>query len=184
MAIVSYANLKLKVQDEIKTFNFHEQNIEVKQYLPINDKYDLVMITLQKALEGNIYNELKLDMYFQLHLVYMYSNLSFTEKQKEDESKLYDILMTNGFFDKFLFEKVFNQDEYNTLLGYIEMQKEDELHYNTTAAAIIKTIVRDLPAQAEAVKDIVDNFDPDKYEAVKQFAEAANGGRPIPARTE
>ena len=56
MAKVSYANLKLKVNEEIKTFNFHEQNIEVKQYLPINDKYDLVMITLQKALEGNIFN--------------------------------------------------------------------------------------------------------------------------------
>ena len=89
---VSYANLKLKTKDEIKTFNFNNTEIEVKQYLPIEDKYDLVMITLQKAEENGIYNALKLDMYFHLHLVYMYTNLSFTEKQKENEMKIYDTL--------------------------------------------------------------------------------------------
>ena len=79
---VSYANLKLKTKYEIKTFNFNNTEIEVKQYLPIEDKYDLVMITLQKAEENGIYNALKLDMYIHLHLVYMYTNLSFIEKQK------------------------------------------------------------------------------------------------------
>ena len=179
MAKVSYASLKLKVKDEIKTFDFNGQTIEVKQYLPIDDKYDLVQITLQKAREGSIYNELKLDMYLQLHLVYMYTNLSITDKQKEDEGKLYDVLETNGFFTQMLDEKVFNEDEYATILGYIEKQKEDDLYYNTTAASIIKTLVDDLPAQAEAISEIVDNFDPSKFKAITDFAKAANGGREI-----
>ena len=54
MAKVSYANLKLKVNTEVNTFDFEDSQIEVLKYLPIEDKYDLVMITLQKAKEDNI----------------------------------------------------------------------------------------------------------------------------------
>ena len=78
---VSYANLKLKVDTSVDTFDFNNQTIEVLKYLPIEDKYDLIMITLQKAEEDGIYNDIKLDMYFHLNLVYMYTNLSFTETQ-------------------------------------------------------------------------------------------------------
>ena len=84
MAKVSYASLKLKTNTEIKEIKWEDKVIEVAQYLPINDKYDLIMVTLQKAKEDILYNPVKLDMYFHLHLVYMYTNLSFTDKQKED----------------------------------------------------------------------------------------------------
>ena len=49
MAKVSYANLKHKLNTNISTFEFGGQQVEVLNYLPINDKYDFVMITLQKA---------------------------------------------------------------------------------------------------------------------------------------
>ncbi len=71
------------------------------QYLPAQDKYDLLMITLQKSLENGAYNEFKLNLYFELNLVYMYTNISFTEKQREDEFKLYDTLESNGFYKLF-----------------------------------------------------------------------------------
>jgi len=47
---VSYANMKLKVNTQVKTFKFGGQDIEVLQYLPAKDKYDLLMITLQKSI--------------------------------------------------------------------------------------------------------------------------------------
>ena len=84
MAKVSYANLKLKVDTDVNTFDFKDNKIEVLKYLPIEDKYSLVMVTLQKALENDIYNPLKIDIYFHLNLIYMYTNLSFTDKQREN----------------------------------------------------------------------------------------------------
>ncbi|MBQ1716746.1 MAG: hypothetical protein II025_02495, partial [Ruminococcus sp.] len=60
-------------------------NIEVLKYLPIEDKYNLINITLQNAREGSIYNSLLLDVYFHLYIVIMYSNITFTEKQKENQ---------------------------------------------------------------------------------------------------
>lgn len=177
MAKVSYANMKLKVNNEIKTFDFNGNEIEVLSYLPIEDKFDLVMITLQQSLINGIYNSVKLEMYFNLNLAYMYTNLSFTEKQKEDEEKIYNILKTNGFFNKMI--ETIPDDEYAELLGYIEEEIEKNMRYNTSAAAVIKSIVEDLPTQAQAAANIVNNFDKTKWQEVINFATAANGGRPI-----
>ena len=177
MAKVSYASLKLKVDNTTSTFNFNGTDIEVLQYLPHEDKYDLVMITLQKAEENGIYNSVLLDMYFHLHLVYMYTNLTFTDKQKENEFKLYDTLKSNGFFDAFL--STISEDEYNNLIHYLEDIAEDELTYKNTAGAVLQSVIQDLPKNAQAAADIVKSFDPKQYQAVIDFATAANGGRNI-----
>ena len=177
MAKVSYANLKLKTDTSVNTFDFQGQTIEVLKYLPIEDKYDLVMITLQNAEEDGIYNPVRLDMYFHLYLVYMYSNLSFTEKQKFNEYKLYDALKSNGFIDLFL--EHMEETEYTDLYNYIMECQEDTLHYRNTAGAVLQKIIQDLPKNAQAAADIVDNFDINKYKSVIDFATAANGGRNI-----
>ena len=177
MAKVSYASLKLKTNTEVKKFAWEDKEIEIAQYLRIGDKYDLVMITLQKAKEDILYNPIKLDMYFHLHLVYMYSNLSFTDKQKEDEEKIYDTLEGSGLLTEII--KNMNVEEYNDLWDKINDYMEAELKYTTTAAAIVKTLINDLPTQAQAAMDIVNNFDPEKFSEVTNFAKALNGGREI-----
>lgn len=177
MAKISYASLKLKVDKSVETFDFNENKIEVLKYLPIEDKRDLVEITLQKAEENGIYNPVLLDMYFHLHLVYMYTNLSFTDKQKENEAKIYDTLACNGFFDKFL--EVLSESEYEDLIDYIDDIMEDTLTYKNTAGAVLQSVIQDLPNNAQAAADIVKSFDPSKYQAVIDFANAANGGRNI-----
>jgi hypothetical protein len=177
MGKVSYANLKLKVDNSIKTFDFNGQTIEVLKYLSTEDKYDLIMITLQKAEENGIYNPLKLDVYFNLHLVYMYTNLSFTDKQKEDELKIYDTLKSNGFFELFL--DTIEEDEYNFLFNMISELVSYDLNYRNTAGAVLQSVINDLPRNAQVAADIINSFDATKYQAVVDFAQAANGGRPI-----
>lgn len=49
MAKTTYASMKLKVNTQPKEIDFEGNKIEVLQYLPVEDKYDLVMITLQKV---------------------------------------------------------------------------------------------------------------------------------------
>lgn len=177
MGKVSYANLKLKVDTSINTFDFEGNKIEVLKYLPIEDKYDLVMITLQKASDNGIYNAMKVDVFFHLHLVYMYTNLSFTDKQKENELKLYDTLKSNGFIDLLL--ETIEESEYNFLYECINEIISDSLNYRNTAGAVIQSLINDLPKNAEAAAKIVDSFNPEKYKQVIQFAEAANGDRPL-----
>ena len=175
---VTYASLKLKVNDSIKIVDLGDGKVlEVKQYLPIEDKIDLVDITLQKSREDRLYNPLKVNMFYHLNLIYLYTNLTFTEKQREDEYKLYDALVSNEIIDKVI--EALPESEYVDLLNKIEEKISLELKYNTTAAAIISNLIADLPRQAEAAAQIVENFDPNKYQAVVDFAKAANGGRDI-----
>lgn len=174
---ISYANMKLKTNTSVNTFKFGEQEVEVLKYLPAQDKYDLLMITLQKAEENGMYNDFKLNVYFELNLIYMYTNISFTEKQRENEFKLYDTLKSNGFFE--LFFKTIDEDEYNQLYNQLETIKETSTSYKLSVAGIINKLIEDLPTNAEAAAKIVENFNPDKYKAVIDFARYANGNRDI-----
>lgn len=177
MANVTYASLKLKNEVKTESFDFEGHKIEVLQYLPIEDKYSLVNITLQKAKEGAIYNPVKIDWFFHLNLIYMYSNITFTEKQREDEAKLYNALVTNGLRDAII-EKI-PESEYQTLFSYIDTLMQDTLTYKNSVSGSIAEIVQTLPERAEQMSKIVDNFDKDKFQEVINFAKAANGGRDI-----
>ena len=175
--MISYANMKLKMINTTHDLIFNGNTIKVLDYLPIDDKYDLIMITLQKSLENGYYNPLKIDMYFHLNLIYLYTDINFTEKQREDESKIYDTIKSNGLLDEFL--KIFDENEYNELLSILEDTKNEILNYKHSTSALIQSLINDLPKQAEAVQKIIDNFDKEKYQNVIDFANAANGGRPI-----
>ena len=153
---VSFANLKLKIDTSVKEFDFNGSKIEVKQYLPISDKNDLIHITLQKSEEDGIYNDVALEMYFNLNIIYLYSNISFTDKQREDEAKLYDQLQSNGLIDKVI--ENMNQDEYKNLLASLNIIKEEKLKYKNTAGAVLQSVIEDLPKNAAAAKEIVDSF--------------------------
>lgn len=96
MAKISYNKLGITKDElnKVQTVEYNDQTIEVKQYLPIAEKSELITRILNNSVDENTgyYNLLKLDMNLGLEIVYAYSNISFTEKQKEDPMKLYDML--------------------------------------------------------------------------------------------
>ena len=47
MSKVSYANLKLKTDTSVKTFKFKDTEVEILNYLPLEDKISLIDIVLQ-----------------------------------------------------------------------------------------------------------------------------------------
>ena len=72
-----------------------------------------------------------------------------------------------------------NKDEYDDLLMNLEDIKNDKMTYSTTVKSVLQSLIDDLPSNAEAAAKIVENFAPEKYKAVVDFAKAANGGRNI-----
>ena len=175
----TFANMKLKLNSETKSFKFSDDMdaINVLQYLPIRDKYDLVMITLENAKEDAIYNPLKIDYFFHLYLVYMYTDISFTEKQREDPEKIYDTLVSNGIMDEVI--KLIPDSEYKYLMEMVEDMAANLAEYNSRAGGAIRSLINDLPNQAEQFGKIMDSFDPEQFQNVIEFAQAANGGRDI-----
>ena len=177
MAKVSYASLKLKTNTDVTTVNFNDTKIEILKYLPIEDKYDLISITLQKALEDTLYNPLKVDMFFHLHLIYMYTNINFTVKQREDEVKLYDTLYSNGLVDLVL-ENI-DELEYETLSTYLQDTIDQDLTYKTTLAYLLNSFLGDMPAKINNIQNMMDEIDKEKFTEAINFAKSLNGGREI-----
>ena len=178
MAILNYKDLNLSIKKINRKFKWGDKEIEVLGYLPIESKYDIVMITLQKSFEDGIYNQIKLDMYYHLNLVYAYTNLTFSDEERTDEAKLYDEMMDSGFMIEFL--KNLDVKAYTEMQEDIDNIAELKMKNDASAASFLRTFVDDLPGGLERAQQIVDNFNPEQYQAVKNFAEAANGGRPIP----
>ena len=106
-----------------------------------------------------------------------YTNINFTDKQKEDENKLYDMFKSNGLMDEII--KNIPEDEYNMLYNYLLDEAKNRIKSRRSVVGLIQSLINDLPTQAEAAKKIMDDFDPQKFQEVINFAKAANGGRDI-----
>ena len=115
MAKVSFTKLGLKLNQEVKTIEWNEQIIEVKQYLPINKKLELISNVINFSVdETNFANPVKVKVYLSLEIIEAYTNINFTEKQKEDICKLYDLFNSNGLIKAIIDE--IPQEEYDELV--------------------------------------------------------------------
>lgn len=142
MAKVPFTKLQLKKINESKEFTYNDQVITVKQYLPIQEKLALISRVINAAAdEYNFTNPVKLDMYLALEIVFTYTNISFTEKQKEDIAKLFDLLDENKFFDKVI--ELIPEEEYSTLWEGVVELSESIYAYQTSVLGILDTVNRD-----------------------------------------
>ena len=98
MAKVNFTKLGIKkVNEDVKTILFNNVEIEVKQYLPTSEKLAIIGRVVGESYDGNrFHNQLKVDIYLCLEVLYNYTNITFTDKQKEDVLKLYDLVDSSG----------------------------------------------------------------------------------------
>ena len=62
MAKVSFTKLGLKLNSEVKTIQFNGQDIEIKQYLPVNDKLELISNVINLAHDENNFSKNKVQV--------------------------------------------------------------------------------------------------------------------------
>lgn len=178
MAKVSFTKLNAKVNDATNVVDFSEGvSIEVKQYLPIKDKYDLVMTTLQQCNENGFYNPIKLTMYFLLNICFMYSNISFTEKQRESTEKLFDQLYCSGVTKKVL--DAIPEAEYNQLYEWLFKAAETAMQRDSSVAAWLSSLISDLPEKMDSAVQSLSKLDSRTFENAFNFVQAINNGKPL-----
>ena len=145
MAKIAFTKLGLKKKDEVKTVNVNNNVIEVKQYLSINDKLEMIGRMINQSADANNFsNPVKLDMFTSLEIIFTYTNLSFTEKQKEDLVKLYDLLEENGIFDIII--QAIPQVEYNSIIDAVQSCSEAIYTYKNSVMGILEDVVADYSA--------------------------------------
>ena len=142
MAKLAFSKLGLKNNNQVVNINYNEQIIEVKQYISVNDKLKLISDIINNTVdEHNFCNPVKVKVYLLIGIIENYTNISFTEKQKEDIVKLYDLIQSNSLFDKIL--EAIPAEEFNDLLNSTWDSIEAIYTYNNSAMGVLDNIGRD-----------------------------------------
>lgn len=155
MAKIAYSKLGLNkmVNKEPSIIEFNDQQIEVTQYLPIEKKLDLISDIINSSLDDNTYyNPCRIEIFMLTKIIEAYTNLTITDKQKEDIFKFYDQLVASGFAEKVLdnipavdynfiyrsvtktIKNIYKQK--NSVLGILESISTDYSNLNLDASEI------------------------------------------------
>lgn len=167
MAKVAFTKLGLTKNTNVGSFEWNDQTIEVKAYLPIQEKLDLIATVINNCQdENNFINEGKMSLFMSLEIVYRYTNINFTEKQKSDPAKLYDLLAGSGFFDDMF--AVMPQGEYKCIAIWLDKTANHIYNYRNSIYGILDALKQDysnLEFDAESIREKI--ADPNTLELLK-----------------
>jgi hypothetical protein len=139
MAKLPFSKLGVKLDTNIVLLPWGEYNIEVSKYLPMSEKTEMVSKIINKSSDNNgYYNPLKVKVYLALEVLYRYTNLSFTEKQKENELKLYDIIISSGLFDRVI--ELIPETEWKDLQTTVWDTISNIYEYKNSILGILETV--------------------------------------------
>ena len=177
MARVPFSKLQASVNNnDSKAFYLNKSGeevyYEVKQYLPFKEKLELVSRIINQSIDDNgFYNPMRVKMFMTLEIVYAYTNLSFTDKMKEDPFKLYDILVSTNIYSDIVncmgaelgeimeatISTIENIYKYkNSVLGILENISADYSNLDLDASAIQAKLAD--PENMELLKGILDKL--------------------------
>lgn len=167
MAKVPFSKLNLKKIDKVQVVTINGLEIEVKQYLPVAEKLELIANVLNNSADDNNFaNPVKTYVLSHLEIIYAYTNLSFTDKQKEDPAKLYDILETNGIIDSIIL--AIPPSEYDNLIEDITSTINAYYKYKNSALGILEAATTDYKNLDLEASDIQKKIaDPDNLTLLK-----------------
>ena len=177
MAKVAYSKLKLKTNEEVKQVKLNNDiTIEVKQYLPIQDKLALIGRVAEYAHmeDANYSNPVKAAVFRDVVVVENYTNITFTDKKKEDLAKLYEQLYSNGIID--LVIEHIPDTEYKTIVKGVEDTIVSIYAYMNSVVGILDTIKTDysnLQIDLNAIQDTL--LSPDGLAVLKEIAPMLSG---------
>lgn len=160
MAKIPFTKLKCKINTNEIPVQIGEETIAVKQYLPIQEKLELIGNVVMAAHEQdeNYSNPVKAGVYRDLEVIFAYTNITFTDKQKEDLPKLYDMLYSSGIITEVL--KNIPEDEYMEIVFGVRDSIEAIYKYQNSILGILDNIKADysnLEYDANAIKESLGN---------------------------
>lgn len=167
MAKLSFNKLGLTKNQDIVNIAFNDQVIEVKQYLPVNDKLHLISNVInQSADDNNFANPIKVNVFTVLEMIDFYTNISFTEKQKEDPTKLYDLIVSNDLAR--MIARNIPQVELDALMSGIKDSIEAIYTYKNSVLGILESVSADYDHMNLDVNDLYNKMaDPNNLSLLK-----------------
>ena len=168
MAKVNFTKLNKIKSLPVKEISIDDQKVLVEQDLPLEEKVNLITSVIEQSGNGEegFFNIVKLEAYYIIEMLKAYTNISFTEKQLEDTTKLYDAIRLNDVWAAVEDAIPENEREYiwnNTLAMAREVTT-----YNNSVLGVLKAISSDREALNFDITELVDKIkDPEALATLK-----------------
>ena len=172
--MVTLKDLKLQEETNISIININDIEVEVKQYIGIQDKMSIINIAMQESLDSNgLVVKPIAESLVLLYTVYLYSNITFTPDEKDSPVDTYNLLEKTGVIDKII--SAIPEVEFQSLMDYFEECVKDSMTLRTSSAFAISEIFESLPNMVELMNKGLENFDLSKLTVLNDVMESMGG---------
>ena len=143
--LISELNIDLDAQLAAAhtTMPFGAHDLDVRKYLPVAEKSDLITYVIKSALDERTGTcaPIRLEIYFALPIAHWYAGIDLPpENDPSSATTLYDTLEISGFYSQLVTEL---GTEYANLLTLVEDTVEDMTRYNNSVAGTLELISKD-----------------------------------------
>ena len=174
MAKLSFTKLNKIKSLPVVEISIDDQKVLVEQYLPLEEKVNLIAAVIEQSGNGEegFFNIVKLEAYYIIEMIRAYTNISFTEKQLEDTTKLYDAIRLNDVWAAVADAIPAAEREYiwnnilalakeittynNSVLGVLKSLKDEEIELGTEVEEMHKKLID--PEILPLVKGLLNNL--------------------------
>lgn len=170
MAKLAFTKISKVKSLPTQSYSFGEETIEVEQYLPLNDKITLIENVIELAGdEVGFFNIVKLEAYYRIYMIKNYTNITFTEKQMEDITKLYDLIELNGVWEAV--EGMIPEKERTYIWNNILELAQRITDYNNSVLGVLKTIQSSSVATEDNIMNLINQLqENENFKLVKELA--------------
>jgi hypothetical protein len=149
-----------------KIINFNGSEIQVVNYLSTYDVYDLIMVTLQKSFEDGCYNLIKINTYFNLHLIYMYTNIVFSAEDRADEVSAYDIMDRSGLVA--LVKEAIGTEQVDYLYSILLKVAEEKCKHSCSVGGALANLMSNFGEKLKNVSEDIKDIDPAVFDKIAE----------------
>lgn len=140
---VGLTKLGLKKNTNLIPLEWGDQIIQIKEYLPMEDKSKVIENIINWSLDStNFANPIRVKMNTVLEIIFAYTNINFTEKQKEDRLGLYDLIVSSGLWQA-ISKEIIKTGEYDIIENTTKEVIHEIYAYKNSMLGILRTINED-----------------------------------------
>lgn len=174
MAKVNFTKLNKIKSLPVVEISIDGQKVLVEQYLPLEEKVNLITSVIEQSGNGEegFFNIVKLNAYYIIEMIRAYTNISFTEKQLEDTTKLYDAIRLNDVWAAVADAIPLEEREY--VWDNILALAREITAYNNSVLGVLKAVSNDRDNLNFDVQEMMNSLnDPNAFAILKSLTDKA-----------
>lgn len=136
----NYNDINTPQEVKYKEFEFNDATIQVRQYLPFQEKLDLISDIINSSGDGQgFYNSAKLGFFEDMKIMEAYTDIEFEEGY--DAMQVYDTFCAGDFFPQMY--KLIPGSEINFIIENVERTIDNIYKYRNSAYGILDALKTD-----------------------------------------